>query len=144
MWSEFAQGAIIVVIAVSAALLVAWTTAWLVRRLALRRRSRLLAQLYRSCRRAWTAVLVVTSLYVAIPSLMLDAQGQVRHALELLLIAVGAWLLLKVLFVAEDTRSRCSVSMSRTIAASAGCVPRSASCASSRLAWSSSSPSPRC
>lgn len=103
MWSEFAQGAIIVVIAVSAALLVAWTTAWLVRRLALRRRSRLLAQLYRSCRRAWTAVLVVTSLYVAIPSLMLDAQGQVRHALELLLIAVGAWLLLKVLFVAEDT-----------------------------------------
>ncbi|MGW5363887.1 hypothetical protein [Actinopolymorpha pittospori] len=61
-----------------AALVVAWITVWGVRRLALRRRSRLLAKLYRSCRRAWTAVLVVTSLYVAIPSLMLDEQGQVR------------------------------------------------------------------
>jgi small-conductance mechanosensitive channel len=81
------------------------TVGWLGRHS--RKRAWLLDRLHRSCHRAWTAVLIVVALNVAVP-LAEDAgmphsvADVAEHALLLALIGAVAWLVVKVLFVAED------------------------------------------
>lgn len=74
----------------------------------LARRDPLLKVLSERCRRPFRALLVVVALLLARPEQGADAAtvDVVRHALTLLLIAVGAWLFAQSAFVVEDAALR--------------------------------------
>jgi small-conductance mechanosensitive channel len=104
MWQDVWQGFLVVVVTGAGALLAGWLSAIVVRWTARRRRSSTLFRVHRTCRRAWTAVLLTTGLFVVLPLTGWDREfvSQVRHGLILAVIAAAAWLVLRMLFVVED------------------------------------------
>ncbi|MEQ7010155.1 mechanosensitive ion channel family protein [Actinopolymorpha sp. B17G11] len=104
MWRDVWQGFLVVVVTCAGTLLAGWLSAIVVRWTARRRRSTTLFRVHRTCRRAWTAVLVTTGLFVVLPLTGWDRAlvSQLRHALILAMIAAAAWLVLRMLFVVED------------------------------------------
>ncbi|MBP2322350.1 small-conductance mechanosensitive channel [Kibdelosporangium banguiense] len=90
-------------VATVAALLVGWLTGALVKFVAKRRYRRTLTRLHKNCHRPFMAVLVVATNYVVVYDVENRVVAGVRHALLLALIAVSAWLVIRVLFVIEDT-----------------------------------------
>lgn len=93
-------------IAIVAACALAWLSGYILQRAAARRRRyrRLLLQLHRSCRRAWIATLLSGGIFGAV-SATVDGDGvwhAVRHGLLLVLLGTTAWMIIMMLFVAED------------------------------------------
>jgi small-conductance mechanosensitive channel len=91
--------------ATAVGLLAGWLSGALIRRAAHRRRyQRFLTQLHRSCHRPWVAVLVLWANTTAFSWTRLTGGGAdvLWHGLQLALIAASAWLIVNVLFVAED------------------------------------------
>ncbi|MEV4119694.1 mechanosensitive ion channel domain-containing protein [Micromonospora sp. NPDC049645] len=92
---------LIVLAALAAALVVDLVSGVLVRRVARGRYQWLLGPLRHACRRPAAAVLVVGALYYALPPGPARWQPYLRHATLLVLFAVGAWLVIRALHVAE-------------------------------------------
>ncbi len=93
-------------IAAVSALAIAWLSGVVVQLAARQRRyRRLLMQLHRSCRRPWFAMLLSAGIFGAVTATVREsgALRGVRHALLLILLGTTAWMIVKVLFVAEDT-----------------------------------------
>lgn len=90
--------------ATGAALVAAWLTWLAVMKVPRTRRNRrFLAELDRTCRWPWIAVLFVTANYVALSTVNQSAPVAVaREVLHLLLIAAASWLVVKILIVIED------------------------------------------
>ncbi|MEO3773060.1 mechanosensitive ion channel domain-containing protein [Micromonospora sp. B9E7] len=93
--------ALIVLAALAAAIVVEVVSGVLVRRVARGRYRWLLDPLRHACRRPAAAVLVVGALYYALPSGPPRWLPYLRHAILLILVAAGAWLVVKALHVAE-------------------------------------------
>lgn len=90
-------------IATVTALAVGWVVGALVRLVARRPRyRRLLTELHEQCHNPLVAVLVVTANYIVLFEFDHQVVAGFRHALLLALIAVAAWLVIKILFVIED------------------------------------------
>ena len=90
--------------AVLAGLVVGWLTGHLLRGVG-RLRSRVFVDaLHHACHRPWSGLLVLVAVRVALPHAGLPEAGErgVRAGLRPLLIAVLAWLVVKVVFVVED------------------------------------------
>lgn len=103
---NLARALLVTITAGIAALGVGWLSGVIVRRAARRQRYRtVLTQLHRHCRRPWTVLLFVVAMFVALPmaGVPLDASRTLLHGLMLATIGAAAWLLVKILFVAEDT-----------------------------------------
>ena len=105
-----AQALLLMVGAAAAAILAGWLSGFIIRRAARRQRYRsFLTQVYRYCRRPWSALLFVVAMFVALPwsGLAAPPLGRtIEHGLLLAIIFVAAWLVVKILFVAEDTTFR--------------------------------------
>ena len=102
-------GLLIAIAATVFAVVVGWLTGIVVRFFARRGSHRaFLNQLNRYCHRPWTALLLVLALYVALPRAGFGPRTShtVGHILLLATICVAAWMVVKLLFVAEDTISR--------------------------------------
>ncbi|MET8087229.1 mechanosensitive ion channel domain-containing protein [Micromonospora sp. NPDC005197] len=93
--------ALIVLAALAAAVVVDLVSGVLARRVARGRYKWLLEPLRLACRRPAAAVLLVWVVYYALPPGLTGWQRYLRHAILLTLIAVGAWLVVRVLQVAE-------------------------------------------
>ncbi|MBE1490980.1 mechanosensitive ion channel family protein [Plantactinospora soyae] len=93
--------ALIVLAALAAAVVVDLVSGVLVRRVARGRYKWLLEPLRRACRRPAAVVLLVGALYYALPPGPAGWQRDLRHATLLVLVAVGAWLVIKALHAAE-------------------------------------------
>jgi small-conductance mechanosensitive channel len=87
-----------------AALLVGWLTALVGRRVGRVSRIRMFQQLYARCHRPWVFALPSVGLLLALPATRLPDRvaGPLGHAFSIAAIASVAWLLVKLLFVAED------------------------------------------
>jgi small-conductance mechanosensitive channel len=92
-----------VAVATVAALLAGWLTGVLVKFVARRRYRRTLTRLHENCHRPFVAVLVVGANYAVLFDIENRVAVGVTHALLLALIGVSAWLVIRVLFVIEDT-----------------------------------------
>jgi small-conductance mechanosensitive channel len=99
----FWQIVLTVAVATVAALLAGWLTGVLVKFVARRRYRRTLTRLHQNCHRPLVAVLVVGANYVVLFDVENRVVAGVRHALLLALIGVSAWLVVRTLFVIEDT-----------------------------------------
>lgn len=86
------------------ALVLAWLIDVVVRTAAARRQGRLLTAIRRSCRRPFRATVLTGSLLIAnaYAGLPVTARTPVGHALRVLTVAAAAWLVVKVVFIAED------------------------------------------
>lgn len=93
--------ALIVLAALAAAVVVDLVSGVLVNRVAHGRYKWLLEPLRRTCRRPAAAVLLVGGLFYALPPGPAGWQRYLRHAILLVLVVVGAWLVIKALNVAE-------------------------------------------
>jgi small-conductance mechanosensitive channel len=95
---------LIVAGAVVAACLLGWLSGVFVRWLARVRGDEFWKKLHLSCHRPWTLVLVVGALYFTLTYTNLSEErlAAFRHGLLIAFIASTAWLLVKVVFVAED------------------------------------------
>lgn len=106
MGNEDVLGSVgVLALSTAAGLVAGWLSGVAVRWAGRHRNRRFLARLHRSCHRPWSAVLVVTALYFGLyrTSSIGEPRRVLHHALLLTLIATSAWLLVKVLFVAEET-----------------------------------------
>lgn len=92
-----------VAIVTAAALVAGWLTGVLVKFIAKRRYRRTLTRLHENCHKPFVAVLVVAANYIVLFDYENRVVDGIRHALLLALIAVSAWLVIRVLFVIEDT-----------------------------------------
>ncbi|MDT5027056.1 MAG: hypothetical protein QOE61_3482, partial [Micromonosporaceae bacterium] len=105
-----AQALLITVGAAATAIFAGWLSGFIIRRAARRQRYRsFLTQVYRHCRRPWSALLFLVAMFVALPwsGLATPQLGRtIEHGLLLAIICVAAWLVVKILFVAEDTTLR--------------------------------------
>ena len=93
----------------SAAIFVGWLSGFALLRPARRQRYRsFLSQLHGNCHRPWTVLLLVAAMFIALPMARLSSNTvrSIDHGLLLFTICVAAWLVVKVLFVAEDTAFR--------------------------------------
>jgi small-conductance mechanosensitive channel len=90
-------------IVTAAAFTAGWLTGFVVRFVAKRRYRRTLTRLHENCHRPFVAVLVVAANYIVLFEVENRVVDGIRHALLLALIAVSAWLVVRVLFVIEDT-----------------------------------------
>ncbi|SCF35565.1 Small-conductance mechanosensitive channel [Micromonospora purpureochromogenes] len=93
--------ALIVLAALTAAVVVDLVSGVLIRRAARGRYKWLLEPLRHACRRPAAAALLVGALYYALPLGPAEWQRYLRHAILLVLIAIGAWLVIKALSVVE-------------------------------------------
>ncbi|CAM3641015.1 mechanosensitive ion channel family protein [Kibdelosporangium persicum] len=91
-----------VAVATAAALLAGWLTGFVVRFVARRRYRRTLTRLHENCHKPFVAVLVVAANYIVLFEIENRVVDGIRHALLLALIAVSAWLVIRVLYVVED------------------------------------------
>jgi small-conductance mechanosensitive channel len=99
----FWQIVLTVAVATVAAFVAGWLTGVLVKFVARRRYRRTLTRLHKNCHRPLVAVLVVGANYVVLFDVENRVVAGIRHVLLLALIAVAAWLVIRVLFVIEDT-----------------------------------------
>lgn len=104
MWDDLVRTLVVSLGAVAVGLAIGWLSTIAVRHLTRRWKRRVVRQLQRSCRRAWTAVLVTTALYAALPFARPtgDTRDVMQRILLLALITAVAWLVVKVMFVAEE------------------------------------------
>jgi small-conductance mechanosensitive channel len=103
------RGLLIAVAAAVFAIAVGWLSGVIVRFFARQQRYRsFLNQLHRYCRRPWTVLLFVVALFVALPraGFAPRVSHTIEHILLLATICAAAWLVVKLLFVAEDAISR--------------------------------------
>lgn len=100
----------LLVVAVTAvsAYLVAWLSGMVVKFIARRRYEPFLMKLHRACFRPWVLVLVSASLYFVLPKTGVSdfKLAAYEHGVQIVLICSAGWLLVKVLFVAEDVAFR--------------------------------------
>jgi small-conductance mechanosensitive channel len=95
----------VIALAVLAALLLATATNQAARFVARYRYRGFLARLERSCHRPWTATLMSLGALLALPLADIEdpeTHDAVRHVLAILAIVSVSWLVVRVLFVAED------------------------------------------
>lgn len=87
------------------ALLIGWITSMVGKRVGRLSRARMLRQLHAQCHRPWIVALPSVGLLLALPATRLpDRVAQpLGHVFSITTIASVAWLLVKLLFVAEDT-----------------------------------------
>jgi small-conductance mechanosensitive channel len=102
------QLTVLLTAATASALLVAWLSATAVRRVATtRRRARFLRQLDQTCRRPWAALLLAVSNLTALSWIHGDGGVELaRNALRIAVVAAAAWLVVRMLLVAEDLAFR--------------------------------------
>jgi small-conductance mechanosensitive channel len=105
---QLARAALVVAVAVVAAVAATWLSSATLRRLARGRYAALLMTLYRTCRRPWGAVLLLTALLLAVPATGVsgDLLSIVRNVLLVAWICAVAWFVTGVLFVAEEITFR--------------------------------------
>lgn len=109
MWDEQVGRLVLaVVVSVGGSLAVAWLSGRVIRLAARGRYAAFLTTLHRECHRPWRATLLVGGLLLAVPfsGVTGDLRGDVLHILLLGLIYAGAWLVIRILFVFEDTAFR--------------------------------------
>jgi small-conductance mechanosensitive channel len=103
------QGLLVALGSAALALVVGWLTGVVLRLFARRQRYRwFLIQVDRHCLRAWKTLLFVAALLGSVPPIIDNPHGfhTAAHALVLATICAAAWLVVRLLFVAEDTVSR--------------------------------------
>ncbi len=102
------RAVLLIAAALVGAAILSWFSGFLTRKLARGRSRRFLTRLHEECHRPWRAVLFVVALLVVLPATHLtgEALANTKHVLLLALIGTGSWLLVKVLFVAEDLAFR--------------------------------------
>ncbi|MFV2011369.1 MULTISPECIES: mechanosensitive ion channel family protein [unclassified Micromonospora] len=109
MWDEqLGRAVATVVVAVGGSLALAWLSGRVVRHAARGRVAPFLNTLHRECYRPWSAALLVTGLLLAVPfsGITGEVRDEALHILLLALIYAGAWLVIRILFVFEDTAFR--------------------------------------
>ncbi|MDG4770814.1 mechanosensitive ion channel family protein [Solwaraspora sp. WMMD792] len=109
MWDEqLGRAVATVVVAVGGSLALAWLSGRVVRHAARGRVAPFLNTLHRECHRPWSATLLVTGLLLAVPfsGITGEVRDEALHILLLALIYAGAWLVIRILFVFEDTAFR--------------------------------------
>lgn len=109
MWDEQIGRVVVAAIGmVGGSLALTWLSGWAARRAARGRYAPFLTTLHRECHRPWGATLLVCGLLLAVPvsGLTGELRDEVLHILLLALIYTGAWLVIRILFVFEDTAFR--------------------------------------
>ncbi|MDG4766310.1 mechanosensitive ion channel family protein [Solwaraspora sp. WMMD406] len=109
MWDEQVGRAVAaVVVAIVGSLALTWISGRVVRHAARGRYAPFLNTLHRECHRPWGATLVVSGTLLAVPfsGITGDLRAEVLHIGLLALIYAGAWLVIRILFVFEDTAFR--------------------------------------
>jgi small-conductance mechanosensitive channel len=106
---QLVRAVLVTVVAGIVAVLVGWLSGFALLRAARHQRYRsFLTQLHGHCHRPWTVLLFLLAMFIAVPmaSLRSNTARGIEHVLLLVTICVAAWLVVKVLFVAEDTAFR--------------------------------------
>ena len=105
MYESWARPTIILGGALVGALLVGWLTALVGKRVSRVSRVRMLQQLHAQCHRPWLFALPSVGLLLALPPTRLPDRvaHPLGHVFSIATIASVAWLLVKLLFVAEDS-----------------------------------------
>ncbi|WP_326553757.1 mechanosensitive ion channel family protein [Micromonospora sp. NBC_01813] len=109
MLDEQVGRAVVAVIAtVGGSFALTWLSGWGARLAARGRYAPFLTTLHRECHRPWGATLLVGGLLLAVPvsGVTGELRDEVLHILLLALIYTGAWLVIRILFVFEDTAFR--------------------------------------